>query len=107
SLVFPLAAVTGGIASERWATGGVWQSLLLWVHRRDFGVTDPLFHRDVGFFVFSLPLLRAVAAWLLVMTAIALAGFLATYAASGALRVRPVRVTATPAMRRHVLALGA
>jgi hypothetical protein len=26
------------------------------LHRQDFGVTDPLFHKDVGFFVFSLPL---------------------------------------------------
>ena len=26
------------------------------VHRSDFGVADPLFHRDVSFFVFSLPL---------------------------------------------------
>ena len=35
--------------------------LLLWTHRSDFGTQDPLFHRDVGFFVFSLPLYREVA----------------------------------------------
>jgi uncharacterized membrane protein (UPF0182 family) len=56
SLVFPLASIAGGLAANKWAADGVWQSLLLWIHRGDFGVADPQFHRDVGFYVFSLPL---------------------------------------------------
>jgi uncharacterized membrane protein (UPF0182 family) len=99
--------VATGLLVGRSVVHSHWQQLVLWVHRRDFGVTDPLFNKDVGFFVFTLPLLRALAAWLLTMTVIALAGFVATYAASGAVRVRPLRVTLTPAMRTHVLALGA
>jgi uncharacterized membrane protein (UPF0182 family) len=101
------ASVAAGLVVGHSVVETHWQQLVLWVHRRDFGVTDPLFHEDVGFFVFSLPLLRAVAAWLLLMTVISLAGALATYAASGAIRVRPVRVTASPTMRMHVLGLTA
>ena len=50
-----------------------WQQVILWLHRSDFGVVDPLFHRDVGFFVFSLPLYQKVAHWLFLTVAIALA----------------------------------
>ena len=59
-----MAAIAAGLAANRWAAGGVWQSLLLWLNRGDFGVADPQFHRDVGFFVFSMPLYQQVAHWL-------------------------------------------
>jgi uncharacterized membrane protein (UPF0182 family) len=39
--------------------------LALWAHRTDFGVRDPVFHRDASFFVFTLPLHELLARWLL------------------------------------------
>ena len=48
-----IAAILG------WSARGGWQAFLLWVHRQPFGIEDPLHHRDVGFFVFSLPFLDA------------------------------------------------
>ena len=47
SLVFALFA--GGSAS------GKWRTFLLWEHRQSFGKTDPYFHKDIGFYVFTLP----------------------------------------------------
>src|SRR6185436_15497330 len=44
-----IAAILG------WSSRGGWQAFLLWVHRQPFGLEDPLHHRDIGFFVFSLP----------------------------------------------------
>ncbi len=35
--------------------------LLAWRHRTDFGVTDPIFGSDIGFFVFSEPALVSIA----------------------------------------------
>ena len=78
-----------GLAVSRAVVLADWQHMLLWLHRRDFGVTDPLFHKDVGFFVFSLPLYENVARWLLMTTAIALACAFATHAATGAIRTKP------------------
>jgi uncharacterized membrane protein (UPF0182 family) len=43
---------------------GSWQTFLLWRNATSFGTTDPQFHRDVGFYVFQLPFLRAVFGWL-------------------------------------------
>ncbi|MGI9157410.1 MAG: UPF0182 family protein, partial [Marmoricola sp.] len=34
---------------------GQWRTFLLWRHRQPFGTTDPYFHKDVGFYFFSLP----------------------------------------------------
>ena len=43
---------------------GRWETVLLWQNRVPFGldaaapVTDPVFHRDIGYFLFELPFLR-------------------------------------------------
>jgi uncharacterized membrane protein (UPF0182 family) len=96
-----------GLAVGRTVVLADWQHILLWLNRRDFGVTDPLFHKDVGFFVFSLPLYENVARWLLLTTAIALASALATHAATGAIRMKPAPISATRAAQAHVLGLAA
>ena len=49
-------------------------------------MVDPLFHRDIGFFVFSLPLYRKVAEWLLVTGALALGTAVLGHVATGAIR---------------------
>ena len=43
-----------------------WRAFLLWRNSSgvSFGTTDPLFHRDVGYYVFALPWLRFVQGWL-------------------------------------------
>jgi uncharacterized membrane protein (UPF0182 family) len=48
-----------------------WMTLLQFLHKVQAGVTDPLFHRDVGFYFFSLPVFRLAVNYLL------LVGFLA------------------------------
>jgi uncharacterized protein len=55
---------------------GLWQTFLLWRNRSPFGQRDALFNRDVSFYVFELPFLRAVFGWLfttLVLTTILVA----------------------------------
>ncbi|CAN5890354.1 UPF0182 family protein [soil metagenome] len=55
-----------------------WETFLLWANRVPFGIQDPQFGLDVGFFVFQLPLLELVNSWLfttlvlvIVLTAVA------------------------------------
>jgi len=55
---------------------GLWQTFLLWRNRNPFGQRDALFNRDVSFYMFELPFLRAVFGWLfttLVLTTILVA----------------------------------
>jgi uncharacterized protein len=41
-----------------------WQDWLLFRNQRSFGLSDPLFDADVGFYVFRLPFLQFLVGWL-------------------------------------------
>ncbi|PJF46301.1 MAG: hypothetical protein CUN48_14490, partial [Candidatus Thermofonsia Clade 3 bacterium] len=43
---------------------GEWPQLLLFLNQSDFGVADPVFGRDVSFYVFTLPVLTIARGWL-------------------------------------------
>jgi uncharacterized membrane protein (UPF0182 family) len=45
-----LAGIAGGSTLS-----GEWQDILVWLHSVPFGATDPVFHMDYSFFVFTLP----------------------------------------------------
>jgi len=49
---------------------GEWDTYLLWSHATEFGMDDPQFGRDLGYFVFVLPFHSLVNSWL--FTALAL-----------------------------------
>jgi len=54
-----------------------WQLVLRFFNGQPFGLADPVFHRDIGFYVFSLPFLHSLQGWLvgaLVMTILGSAG---------------------------------
>jgi uncharacterized membrane protein (UPF0182 family) len=96
-LVYPLVAVAAGAISSLWAGEGAWRLLALWAGRSDFGVEDPLFHRDVGYFVFSLPLYEQAARWVLATLAVTAVATVAAYVAAGRLWTA----------RAHLLSLAA
>ena len=45
---------------------GQWQSYLLFTHSKSFGVNDPQFGKDVGFYVFQLPFIQFLISWFIV-----------------------------------------
>jgi uncharacterized membrane protein (UPF0182 family) len=101
------AAVTGCAlvaAMISWSARGNWQVFLLWVNRQPFGVEDPIHHRDIGYFVFSLPLLDAVSGLLILITAIAAVLTIVIHTLTGALTWRPL--TATSPARAQLALLG-
>ncbi|NLG68789.1 MAG: COG1615 family transporter, partial [Firmicutes bacterium] len=78
-LVVGLAAALGVSAASRW------MDVALFFHRRPFGIEDPVFGRDVAFYVFALPAVQLVTSTLL--AAVLLAGVLSllVYALAGLL----------------------
>jgi len=62
---------------------GAWLDFLKFVHAVPFGQTDPIFGRDVSFYVFQLPVLDDLQARLFMLTLLALAGSFAVYLISG------------------------
>lgn len=92
-----LGAIACGALSVVLRPADGWELLALWAHRTPFGTRDPIFHKDAAFYVFTLPLERALANWaleLVVMAAVLTAG-------GYALEHKARRA------QRHLFALGA
>ena len=69
-LYIALALVMALIAAS--GTIGEWQNWILFRHGGDFGVKDPQFHKDVGFYVFKLPFMNFVVDWTLAILIVTL-----------------------------------
>ncbi len=63
-LLLPVAILLGLFAAPQAA--GQWESFLLFLNSVPFGLEDPLFSRDIGFYVFRLPAVTALYNWLTV-----------------------------------------
>ncbi len=61
---------------------GNWQLVLRFFDGQPFGITDPVFHKEISFYVFSLPLLHLVRGWLLSALMITLLSTAGAYALS-------------------------
>ncbi|MGK8558089.1 UPF0182 family protein [Nocardia gipuzkoensis] len=64
-----------------------WMTVQLFLHGGAFGVSDPEFGHDIGFFVFDLPLYRLVVNWLFAAAILAFLASLATHYLFGGLRL--------------------
>ena len=69
-LYIALAIIMALIAAS--GTIGEWQNWILFRHGGNFGVKDPQFGKDVGFYVFKLPFLNFVVDWTLAILIVTL-----------------------------------
>lgn len=88
-----LGVVCGLIASFDWV------KVQLFVHGGTFGIVDPEFGYDIGFFVFDLPFYRSVLNWLFVAVVLAFLASLLTHYLFGGLRLTTGRGMLTQAAR--------
>ncbi len=103
-----VAAVLAGwwLANVKFGAG---QSInvLTWMHRTPWGAADPLFGKDISFYVFSLPLYYQVVDLLLLTVLWSLILSFMGYALVGNVRLRGNRMEIDPNARMHALLLGA
>jgi uncharacterized membrane protein (UPF0182 family) len=84
-----------------------WESWLLFRNSRSFGVSDPLFDVDVGFYVFRLPFLQFLVSWLFaafVMVSLLTAG---AYYLNGSIRFQGAPPRVAPHVKVHLSVLFA
>lgn len=94
-----LALIAGaGVSSE-------WNSWLLFTHARDFGIEDPQFGTDIGFYVFRLPFLSFLAGWLFAALLIVLIVTAVAHYLNGGIRMSAQRNRVTPQVKAHVSVL--
>jgi uncharacterized protein len=88
--------------------GGHWDTWLAYVYATPFGTRDPILGYDVGFYVFTLPLLEILRSLLLLVVFVGGAASLAAYVLSGEIGLDPIRGLLTSrAAVRHISILGA
>ena len=76
-VVFIIAMITGLVVASSW------ESILLYKNQVPFDKSDPVFNKDVGFYVFTLPILRLIRTWLIAMTLFSVACVAGIYVGYG------------------------
>jgi len=101
-IVVSLIAIVSGLRAN-----AAWETVLGYLNRVPFRTTDPLFGRDLEFFVFVLPFWRLVHGWAtaLIVGTLVLTLAISVLQRSLVLTTRGPRLAA--AARTHLLALGA
>jgi uncharacterized membrane protein (UPF0182 family) len=66
---------------------GDWQTVQMFLHQTSFGLSDPQFHNDVGFYAFTLPFYDKLLAWAFAAVVISFFGALLTHYLFGGLRL--------------------
>ena len=79
-----------------------WKQWVLFINHVDFGIKDPQFNKDIGFYVFQLPFLKFIAEWLfgglvIVLLVTALAHYL-----NGGIRFQTPFQRVTPQVKAHL-----
>jgi len=87
------------------AGASAWEEILRFIGRTDFGVTDPVFGYDAGFYIFTLPVLQMVQSlvwWTLIFTVFVTAG---VHFMDYAINWKDNRVVFAPHVKGHLSVL--
>ena len=100
---WPVALGVGLIIGLGAARG--WLGVLQFLHRTPFGVSDPVFGRDVGYYVFTLPLVGSALGIAMALVVLAFLGCAVLYAVRGDVVVAGRRLSVEPSARLHLALL--
>jgi uncharacterized membrane protein (UPF0182 family) len=95
-----------------------WNLFLRYLYQQPFGSTDPIFDRDIGFYLFSLPFYNFVRSELFVLLIFAALVTMGWYLKNGALQIEGdfsqamgastdlPKITIAPKVKKHLIFLG-
>jgi uncharacterized membrane protein (UPF0182 family) len=104
-LLLPAALFLGLMAAPSAASN--WELLPLFLHAGPFSLNDPLLERDIGFFVFRLPLLSTIYNWLTFLSAVTVIASGVVYLLYRGIIYGPRGLVMTERARKHLLGLAA
>jgi uncharacterized membrane protein (UPF0182 family) len=102
-LLLGVAVVVGGLSGL--ALSANWDTVLLYLNRVPFGMDDPHFGRDIGYFVFELPFLELVNSWLFTSLALTIALTAVAHYLFGGIRPQSPGQKVTPQVNVHLSVL--
>ncbi len=99
ALAVILGLIFGSVAQ------GAWETVLLYQNGQSFGIADPIFNKDVSFYMFSMPFQRFVQGWLLGALFVSLLASLGFYFVS--FNIRRLNFELTRNVKAHLSILVA
>jgi uncharacterized membrane protein (UPF0182 family) len=104
-LLRPLAWVVSVIAGLVFGLGmrEAWRRFALYSHQAPTDLTDPVFHKTLGFYLFTLPIHQTISEWLLSLSFIILCGAI-VYAVLAFTQQATTSATTAAALRRTSIA---
>ncbi len=85
---------------------GLWIIFLKFLHASKFGIVDPIFAKDAGFYVFQLPLYYFIQKWYLLCIVIVFIAVAVSYFMDQSVGVRENRFYINQKVRSHLAVLG-
>jgi uncharacterized membrane protein (UPF0182 family) len=79
-----------------------WRLVLRWLNQSAFGMTDPVFHRDLAFYVFSLPLYQFIQRWGLFALILAGIATAVLYFKKKGIQIGPQSIFVAPRVKAHL-----
>jgi uncharacterized membrane protein (UPF0182 family) len=104
--IYAAIALVMGLIAGLNATGQ-WQKYLLWANSQPFHIKDALFHKDLSFYIFTLPFISFVVTWLLVALIVALLVTTGFHYLNGGIRATRVTPRVAPRVKAHLSVIGA
>ncbi len=86
-------------------TIGQWNNWILFRHGGSFGITDPQFGKDIGFYVFKLPFLTFIVDWTLAILIVTLAVTLVFHYFNGGIQPQRGLPRVRPPVKAHISVL--
>jgi uncharacterized membrane protein (UPF0182 family) len=99
-IVLFLSGIMGLSASDSWLT------FLQFIHQSQFSVVDPIFSKNIGFYVFRLPLYNFFLQWCSVALFLVIVAVGFSYYLDQAIEVQGNRFTVDPKAKTHLVVLG-
>jgi uncharacterized membrane protein (UPF0182 family) len=104
--LLPVAIVVLSLFAGLVVGNSLWEQVLLFLNPTDFGLRDPLFDNDLGFYVFQFPLLKSLYRLFTVALGLCLVLSVAVYIFDERIAVTEQgRFSTLPRVKRHLLIL--
>ena len=87
------------------SASGFWNEFLQFIHPSSFGLKEPVFGKDVGFYIFKLPVYEFAVNWYLFMVALTFVAVLSSYYVDNAFNFVGNRFVVSNHVKSHLIQL--
>ena len=82
-----------------------WNKFLQFIHATSFGIQEPIFGKDAGFYVFKLPVYQFFSGWYISMVVLTFIAVILSYYIDNAITATNRGFQVPPAVKKHLLSL--